>query len=158
LDHPGGIPQSLLAVPLLTGDHASGVISVFDFSEENAFDEVQQELLSTIASQTATSIENADLFAEIRNALGIIEVRERLQKNVTQAVAALTSKGTAATREVLEALANAANCQRAYYAVPSVDSEGQPVWQLKALFDAPLTKKGTSPFKPQMLHSQYLKA
>jgi len=28
LDHPGGIPQSMLAVPFLVGDRANGVISI----------------------------------------------------------------------------------------------------------------------------------
>jgi len=70
----------MLAVPFLVGDRANGVISIFDFTRENSFDQVQLELLSTIASQVATSLENANLFAEIRHALETIEIRERIQK------------------------------------------------------------------------------
>ncbi len=151
LDHPGGIPQSLLAVPLLAGDRSIGVISVFDFSKEFAFDQIQQELLSTIASQTATSLENANLFAEIRHALEIIEVRERFQMNVTQAVATLSEHGVAATPEVLEFLSKASLCQRVYYAVQDADSKNEPIWRVVSLYETPALQKKVNLPRPEFV-------
>lgn len=114
-DHPNGIPRSLLAVPLLAGDRALGVISVLDYHQEKSFDEIQVELLSTIAGQAATAIENTNLFREISQALETIEVRERYQSNVTNAVASLSEKGTSTIDFLLESLANAAKCDRVSY-------------------------------------------
>ena len=151
LDHPGGIPQSLLAVPLLAGDRSIGVISVFDFSMEFAFDQVQQELLSTIASQTATSLENANLFAEIRHALEIIEVRERFQANVTRAVATLSEQGIASTPQVLEFLSAASLCQRVYYVIPEVDSKNAPIWRVVSLFETPALQKKVNLSRPEFI-------
>ncbi|MEN6572037.1 MAG: GAF domain-containing protein [Anaerolineaceae bacterium] len=151
LDHPGGIPQSLLAIPFLAGDRAIGVISIFDFSKENAFDKVQEELLSTIASQTATSLENANLFAEIRNALEIIEVRERFQKNVTQAVAALTERGSKATPQVLEALSSASLSTRIYYAAPSTDPDGGSIWKVASVFESLSLKPRQKNLRPDVI-------
>jgi len=151
LDHPGGIPQSLLAVPLLAGDRSTGVISVFDFAKEFAFDQIQQELLSTIASQTATSLENANLFAEIRHALEIIEVRERFQLNVTQAVATLSEHGIVATPEVLEFLSKASLCQRVFYAIPDVDSKNERIWRVVSLYESAALQKKVNLIRPEFI-------
>ncbi len=115
-DHPRNKPLSLLAVPLLTADKAIGVISVYDFEKENAFTQVQGELLSTIASQAATALENTNLFTEIRDALAIIEVRELYQSNVTNAVARLSEKGSSETDFLLESLSKASLSERVFYA------------------------------------------
>lgn len=151
LDHPGGIPQSMLAVPFLVGDRANGVISIFDFTRENSFDQVQLELLSTIASQVATSLENANLFAEIRHALETIEIRERIQKNVTAAVVSLSEHGTKATPQVLESLANASMCQRVYYAVPEFNSQEESIWKVQTLFEVPFLAKQKGVNRPESI-------
>lgn len=136
-DHPRGLPKSLLAVPLLVGDRALGVISVFDFQQENAFDEIQVELLSTIAGQTATALENNNLFQEISSALETIEVRERYQSNVTQAVAALSEKGSATVDFLLESLANASKCDRVSYAGINEYSKTEQNWKVNSCFIDP---------------------
>lgn len=132
IDHPRNIPKSLMAVPLLAGDRSIGVISVYDYDNEYAFDQVQHELLSTIAAQTATSLENANLFAEIREALETIEVRERYQTNVTNAVALLSEEGTKATQDVLEYLRKASLADRTLYARFELDSKGLSNWKVIA--------------------------
>jgi signal transduction histidine kinase/CheY-like chemotaxis protein len=131
-DHPRSKPLSLLAVPLLSADKAIGVISVFDYEMENAFDQVQSELLSTIASQTATALENTNLFTEIRDALELIEVRERYQLYVTNAVAALSEKGSKEIEFLLKSLADASLCERVYYAETHEDNNGEHYWKPKA--------------------------
>jgi signal transduction histidine kinase/CheY-like chemotaxis protein len=137
IDHPKNIPLSMLAVPLLTGDRAIGVITVLDYEKENSFDQVQAELLSTVASQAATSLENANLFTEIRNALEIIEVRERIQSNVTNAVAALSEKGSKEILFLLESLSKASRCESIFYAESEDALTEEAFWIVKSIFISP---------------------
>jgi signal transduction histidine kinase/CheY-like chemotaxis protein len=124
IDLPSRIPASLLAIPLLTGDHAVGAIVLQDFDKENAYNSIHVELLSTIASQAATALENAKLFEEIRTALAAIENRERYQGNVARAVASLTEFGTKSLLEVLESLGKASQCSRVFFAQIQEDERG----------------------------------
>jgi signal transduction histidine kinase/CheY-like chemotaxis protein len=121
LDHPKNKPLSMLAVPLLVADRAIGVISVYDFMNENAFTPVQGELLSTIAAQAATALENTNLFTEIRDSLELIEERERYQFNVTNAAAELNEKGSAAVDFLLASLLTASNADLVFYA-PAIEN------------------------------------
>ena len=139
IDHPNNIPLSLLAVPLLTGDRAIGVISVLDYQKENAYDQVQAELLSTVASQAATSLENSNLFNEIRNALELIEIRERVQSNVTRAVATLSEKGTKEVLFLLECLSKATLCDRVFYSDGYEDQKEGAIWRANSIFISPET-------------------
>ncbi|MRS06041.1 GAF domain-containing protein, partial [bacterium] len=131
-DHANYLPYSLLAVPLLAGDRATGVLSVFDYQNEDAFDQVQIELLSSVAAQVATALENAKLFNEITNALQIIENRQRVQGNVTDAVAELSLKGSGEIISFLKSLAQASLCERAIYAEIHEQS-----WQMVASYTSP---------------------
>ncbi|MDP3451063.1 MAG: GAF domain-containing protein, partial [Anaerolineaceae bacterium] len=132
IDHSNYLPFSLLAVPLLTGDRAMGVLSVFDYQNEDAFDQVQIELLSSVAAQVATALENAKLFNEITHALEIIENRQRVQVNVTGAVAELSLKGSGEITSFLKSLAQASLCERAIYA--EVNNQA---WQIVASYTSP---------------------
>jgi len=58
--------RSFLGVPMLSGDKAIGVIAIQDYDRENAYEPNHVELLSTIASQVASAIENARLYDEAR--------------------------------------------------------------------------------------------
>jgi signal transduction histidine kinase/DNA-binding response OmpR family regulator len=132
IDHSNYLPYSLLAVPLLTGDRATGVLSVFDYQNEDAFDQVQIELLSSVAAQVATALENANLFNEINHALELIENRQRVQVNVTGAVAELSLKGSGEITSFLKSLAQASLCERAIYA--EVNNQ---TWQIVASYTSP---------------------
>lgn len=136
-DHPKNKPLSLLAVPLLTADKAIGVISVYDFTKENAFTQVQAELLSTIASQAATALENTNLFTEIRDALALIEVRELYQSNVTNAVARLSEKGSSETNFLLESLSLASGSELVFYGQAEDDPKFGKTWQLRNIYNKP---------------------
>ncbi|PKN99579.1 MAG: hypothetical protein CVU42_07660 [Chloroflexi bacterium HGW-Chloroflexi-4] len=131
-DHSNYLPYSLLAVPLLTGDRATGVLSVFDYQNENAFDQVQIELLSSVAAQIATALENANLFNEITHALEIIEDRQRVQSNVTNAVAELSLKGSGEITSFLKSLAQASMCERVVYA-----EINNLAWKISASYTSP---------------------
>jgi PAS domain S-box-containing protein len=56
--------RSFLAVPVLAGEDVLGVLSVQDLQRENAFDEADMRLLSTIAANVGVALQNARLFQE----------------------------------------------------------------------------------------------
>ena len=61
--------QCWLGVPMMIGDRVIGVISVQSVEKPNLYNEHDRDLLSTIASQAAITIENARLFKETQDAL-----------------------------------------------------------------------------------------
>jgi PAS domain S-box-containing protein/putative nucleotidyltransferase with HDIG domain len=68
------LPASWLGVPILFGGKVMGVISVQMYSP-NAYSEIEQELLSTIADEVAVSIANSRLYAaEIQRAIRLTEI------------------------------------------------------------------------------------
>ncbi len=62
----GTLAKSWLGVPIMTGDHAIGVISIQSTSHEGRFSDADERLLSTIAANVAVAIQNARLYAETR--------------------------------------------------------------------------------------------
>ena len=137
LDHPLKSPTSMVAVPLMTGDRALGVITLLNSEVEKVFDHIQVELISTIATQAATSLENSNLFENISSALETIGVRERYQANVTKAVALLSESGSRTMPQILEFLSAAANCERTYFAEPALEKEGGLVWSATTIYIKP---------------------
>jgi signal transduction histidine kinase len=59
---------SYLGVPVVVGGRAVGVLSVQSTTREGVFDEADERLLTTIASNVATALQNARLYAEARQA------------------------------------------------------------------------------------------
>ena len=60
------VAQSWLGVPLMTGEDILGVIVVQDFEREERFSEDDAALMTTIASQVATALQNAQLMEQIQ--------------------------------------------------------------------------------------------
>lgn len=137
IDLPEHVPQSLLAIPMLAGEKPIGTIILQNFQTNNAYNFIHMELLSTIATQTATSLENAILFTEIKNALDVIANREWYQANIARAVASLSQHGSRALPEVLEALAEATHADGVFYAEIKADKEGL-FWRPCAYWASPL--------------------
>ena len=109
------LPSSLIAVPMMAGDRAIGAIILQDFLGEKTYNFVHMELLTTIATQTTTILENVNLFQEIRNALKAIETRERYQAKIARSVATLSQSGSAAINTVFELIGQATECSRIAY-------------------------------------------
>lgn len=63
IDRPS---HSLLAVPMLVGDRAIGVIAVQDYDRANVYNETHLDLLTTFAAQASIALENARLFSEVQ--------------------------------------------------------------------------------------------
>jgi nitrate/nitrite-specific signal transduction histidine kinase len=65
----GPASLSWLGVPLMIGDQVLGVIAVESYLSSHAYDEHDQDLFTSIASQAAIAIQNAQLFAEVQRRL-----------------------------------------------------------------------------------------
>jgi len=122
---PKNPPQSLLAAAMSVSEKAYGVILLENFESENQFTEIDLELLSTIATQAATSLENAYLFQEMSDALTTVEIRSRYQEFAAKGVAILTEFGTKSMPEFLELLGKASGASRVYFAEIQTDEAGQ---------------------------------
>ena len=62
----GEEPKSALFVPLISGEHAFGAVSLENFDREHAFTESDQQLLETFAGSLSVALENARLVHETR--------------------------------------------------------------------------------------------
>lgn len=65
----GEIPKSNIFVPLIVGDEVTGVISLQNVDKENAFNDSDVRLLSTLANSMSIALENARLFDETNKLL-----------------------------------------------------------------------------------------
>ncbi len=77
----GNPAEVWLGVPLVTGHGVIGVMVVQNYYNENAYDEYDLKILSTIATQAAIAIDNYYLLQEQRNLL------HDMRKQVTQTTA-----------------------------------------------------------------------
>jgi signal transduction histidine kinase/CheY-like chemotaxis protein len=60
----GTVPRSFLGVPITVGEEAIGGISVQSTTEEGRFGDADARLLSTLAANIGTAIQNAQLYGE----------------------------------------------------------------------------------------------
>jgi serine phosphatase RsbU (regulator of sigma subunit) len=73
---PGTItPKSWLGVPMIVGDQVTGILSLQNVDQENAFDEADVHMLQTLASSMSVALENARLFDETQRLLKETEER-----------------------------------------------------------------------------------
>jgi signal transduction histidine kinase len=101
---PGtGTPRSWLGVPMLLGDQVTGILSVQNIDEENAFDESDVRLLQTFAASMSIALENARLYEQARQ-LAILDERQRLARelhdSVTQSLYGISLYAQAATGNI----------------------------------------------------------
>lgn len=133
---PDPAPKSVLAYPIMSRNRVYGAIVLQNFEVENAYSDMETGLLSTIAAQTFSALENSNLFTEISTALQALENRERYQSNVANAVATLSQSGTKSLSQVLESLGLASETGYIYYAQIEEDESGA-FWRLTAEWNNP---------------------
>ncbi len=83
----GRVQPSYLGVPMVTGEKVLGMIAIYDWEREQAYDEQDLQVISSVANQAAIALDNATLYYEIN---------QQLARRV-QALAALNEVGQALT-------------------------------------------------------------
>ena len=90
---PGTEPsQSLLRVPVLSGGRVVAVIGLDNVDRENAFDEADVRLLTTLAGSMSVALEGARLFEQTQSLLAQTEQRASELATVNTLGQALSSK------------------------------------------------------------------
>ena len=99
--------RSYLGVPIFVGGKAIGVVSVQNTKQENAFEETDQRLLSTIAANVGVALQNAWLFSEIQTRNR--EISEALeQQTATSDILSIIAENPTDIQPVLDAVAERA--------------------------------------------------
>jgi signal transduction histidine kinase len=78
-------PKSWLGAPMLVGGQVTGIISVQNLNEENAFDESDIRFLQMFAASISIALENARLYEQARR-LAALEERQRLARELHDSV------------------------------------------------------------------------
>jgi GAF domain-containing protein len=97
----GDVALSWLGVPLITGEQVLGMIALYDWDREHAYDEQDLQVFSSMASQAAIALDNATLYYDINQRLE--STNERLEsanqqlKRRVEALAALNEVGQTLT-------------------------------------------------------------
>lgn len=113
--------QSLAALPLISGKELHGVLLIH--AQTDRIPSHELELATTIANQAAIALGNARLFERTQTTLENLEVRERYQKSVAQAVVSLNQRGTKALPDVLAILGETSQASHVYYLEPEGDRD-----------------------------------
>jgi len=115
-------PKSWLGVPILVDDEVTGILSVQNVDQGNAFEESDVRLLQTFAASMSIALENARLYENERH-IAVLEERQRLGRelhdSVTQSLYGMSLYAQAAlgkmtageldqTRQYLEDIQNTA--------------------------------------------------
>ena len=90
---PGTItPKSWLGVPMLVGDQVTGVLSLQNVEQENAYDQSDVRILQTLAASMSVALENARLFEETERLLKETEQRATELQTINSVQAGLAQK------------------------------------------------------------------
>jgi len=80
----GETPKSVLFVPLVVGDRATGVISLQNIDREHAFSDADVRLLTTLAGSLSVALENARLFDETRQRSAELALINDVQRGLAE--------------------------------------------------------------------------
>ncbi|MFN8456333.1 MAG: GAF domain-containing protein [Anaerolineae bacterium] len=90
----GRVPPTWLGVPMMIAEKVLGMIAIYDWEQEHAYDELHQQILSSMASQAAIALDNANLYYEVNQALA--NANQALERRV-EALTALNEVGRTLT-------------------------------------------------------------
>jgi PAS domain S-box-containing protein len=88
----GSSPKSAIFVPMVAGQHVTGVISLQNLDHEDAFTDSDVRLLETLANGMSVALENARLFGETQRLLKETEQRAAELAIINSVQAGLASK------------------------------------------------------------------
>src|SRR5262249_40478492 len=80
----GEMPKSFVFVPLVTGDKATGVISLQNIDREHAFSESDVRLLAPLAGSLSVALETARLFEETRQRSAELALVNDVQRGLAE--------------------------------------------------------------------------
>ncbi|MDQ2810010.1 MAG: GAF domain-containing protein, partial [Chloroflexota bacterium] len=83
LTHVGEPSRCFLGAPMIIGDRALGVILVYNTERDDAYDAENLTLLSTIAAQAASAIENVQLFQERERRINELSILNEVARDLT---------------------------------------------------------------------------
>jgi|GEM_PF-1705570 len=86
----GPTPHSAVYVPLISGDQVVGVMTLQSY-EPDVFGEADAKLLSILAGQAATALQNARLFAQVQRHAA--ELTQRVEERTAELIAILEAMG-----------------------------------------------------------------
>ena len=86
IEPSGELARSWLGVPMIAAGRVVGVMAVYSYVEEGAFDDEHLDLLFTIANQAAIAIENARLYQEIQRRLEELTFLNRVGRTVASSL------------------------------------------------------------------------
>ncbi|HAC14381.1 MAG TPA: hypothetical protein DCE78_00320 [Bacteroidetes bacterium] len=76
------LPKSLVFVPLIVNKHVNGCLSLQNLDREHAFNELDVQLLNTLANSVSIALENARLFSETEDRNAELAVINSVQQGL----------------------------------------------------------------------------
>lgn len=117
-----------MGAPLRIGADVLGALYVNGVTVDQ-FSERDLSLLEFLAAQVSSALQNAIQFGQTEQALAVVGQQARYQSNVSQAVALLNERGTAAGSEFFRLLGEASEVPAVVYFRPVASSGGEAdVW------------------------------
>jgi len=152
------VPLSWLGAPMTIGDTEIGVISLYSQSIPRLLDDRQKDLLVAIASQTAISLQNADLFAQTQLQLENLTLIQETTSELSESLSFDDVCNTLLMRVVHSTNSDASNlyilqekslmCEAAYPDSPDARIEKGDIVQLDAF---PQTKEAIQTRRPVII-------
>ena len=79
----GQINPSWLGVPMMAGEKVLGVLAIYDLEQEYVYDEQDLQVFSSMASQAAIALDNANLYYDVNQKLAsLIEIARELTSGI----------------------------------------------------------------------------
>jgi GAF domain-containing protein len=69
---------SWLGVPMIVGEKVLGMIAIYDWERENAYDEMDLQVLSSMASQAAIALDNAKLYQMLERRIAQVQTVQEI--------------------------------------------------------------------------------
>ena len=125
-------PKSAIFIPMIVGEEATGVISLQNNDQENAFTEADVRVLTTLANSMSVALENARLFEDTQHL-----IKETEQRNAELAI----------INSVQAGLASKLDMQGIYELVGD---------KIREIFDANTVALATFDFQEGLMHRHYI--
>jgi len=83
-DYIGKIPKSWMGVPMMAGNKVLGVVVLRNDEYENVYDKDDEDVLQTIASQSAIALQNARLVQQLEQRVQELDTLRELAEELSE--------------------------------------------------------------------------